>query len=406
MHSILHFCWFPIMTKLFLILAILFFGIVPLGYGQDVLKMQEQMKSLMSKEKQAALNKQEEQKVLLEKQKLLLIEKEKALLKLQFEKKRSALQHEKNEALSQIQRNKLQAQIQAALKDKRISDQQKAIYNTRKWVLYLVTLSILIITITVLIYLNQQKTKRLNRLVINQHKELEEIGLVKDRLFSVVGHDLRSPFNMLISLSALLKQGNVSAAKMTSYMGELEATLEHTSNLMDNLLLWAESQLQGYKPVLEQHDVSLTIDHVTNQQKTNASLKDITINNEVVTGTHAVCDANMVSIVLRNLLSNAIKFTPKGGMIKIFSNSENGYLHISVADNGAGLSIEKMDNFNTTVFHPHESTLGTAKEKGTGLGLLLCKTFTQLMNGRILVAQNISGVGCVFNIILPESKNV
>ncbi len=377
-----------------------------MSWAQDPAKVQQQLKSLMSKEKQAELDKQEEQKKIVEQQRLLLAEKEKVVLGLQFEKKKQALQLEKNKALALIQKNLLESKFQEAIKDKKIAQQRASMTASNRYIIALIAVSVLIVLIAVFIFISQRKATKLNKLVISQHRELEQVGLVKDRLFSLVGHDLRSPFNVLISLSSLLKNGNISPEKMSVYMNQLQSTLELTNTLMNNLLMWSESQLQGYKAVILKQDISKIINEIVKLHQGRAIEKEITIINHVDHPVFAYCDTDMLAIVVRNLLSNAIKFTPVGGKIEILTFEENDALTLAVADTGIGLSDGNKIRFNKTIFHAHESTPGTAMEKGTGLGLLLCKTFTQLMNGHIFVDQNKNGQGSIFKIKLPNEKNI
>ncbi|RZL18994.1 MAG: HAMP domain-containing histidine kinase [Pedobacter sp.] len=246
------------------------------------------------------------------------------------------------------------------------------------------------------------RTKKLNETIIIQHKLLEQVSMVKDRVLSVVGHDMRSPLNMLSSLSQLLKEGSIPPEKMPLYMSQLESTLSHTSSVMDNLLYWAASQMQGYNPVIGLVQLNPVVEDIIQLLKGNAEKKHIQISNNIPEGTVASCDPDMIALIIRNLVSNSIKFTSSHGNININALKENGFIHVMVIDNGVGMTSKSMESFNKNTFGTTESTPGTASEKGTGIGLLLCKTFIQLLNGRITVSKGTNGKGCKFEIILPH----
>lgn len=394
------------MLKIHFLILLLIVSFSSPSSGQDEGKMQKQQEMLLSREKQAELNRQQIQKSQLEKQKIQLAEQEKVLLKLRYESKEAELETEKYESFVRIQKTRMQGRYEAALKDTQIRIQEQDLGKSRRWILYLTSLSLLAILIAVIIYLSQRKTKRLNQMIISQRNELEQLGMVKDHLLSVVGHDMRSPLHMLLALSKLLQHEEIPADKMAVYMEQMQATLLHTSSLIDNLLQWAASQMQGYKPVIGRVEISVIIKDVTDLIQEKASDKNIIILNHTPPGFVALCDENMIAVILRNLLNNAVKFTPTGGTVEISAAENNGFVRISISDNGIGMSEENIKQFNALSIRPVESTYGTEREKGTGLGLLLCKTFTQLMNGRITVKRKSNGPGCIFELVLAHEQNV
>lgn len=364
---------------------------------EDKLLLQQQL--LLSKGKQAEIARENAQKAQFEKQKAQLAEQEKQLLKLGLVKKEADLQKE----YSASQAMRLQTKYDAAVKDKYISSQQSDIRQNRRWIIYLTSISLLTLIGAVIIYLNQRKTRRLNALITEQHNELAQIGGVKDKLLTIVGHDMRSPLSMLLGLSQILQQEDVPKAKIAAYMKQLESTLTHTSSMMDNLLYWAASQMQGYKPVISDFSIAEIVGDVILLQEVKANQKGLALRQELCDGLMVRCDFDMLTLVIRNLLSNSIKFTPPGGSIVVSSSQDNGNAIISVIDTGVGLSQVYVDRFNSTTLTGIESTQGTDKEKGTGLGLLLCQTFTRLMNGHMIALVNPNGNGTVFKIILPHA---
>ncbi|MES2332256.1 MAG: HAMP domain-containing sensor histidine kinase [Bacteroidota bacterium] len=374
--------------------------------GQENAKIPEQQLMLLSKQRQAQLTSQQEQQLLMEKQKKQLIEQEKTLLKFKLEKKQEEFESEKKRDSALRERHRLQAMYSVAIKDKEIIRQNTALEFTKKWIFYLLALFALAMVLAFITWRNHQKTKRLNKIILLQHDKLEQVSKVKDLLLTVVGHDMQSPLNMLMSFAQVLKYGDIPHDKMGVYMDQLESTLIQTSSLIENLLYWARSQMQGYKPAITKTDISQIAAEITSQIQIRADEKNVYLTNDILLNTVVLCDPSMLTLVLRNLTNNAIKFTQAGGAVLLSAIVRDDKVIISVSDNGSGMSGHQEELFNSTSFESVESSLGTANEKGTGLGLLLCKTFTQLMNGHISVRQNINNAGSVFEIVLPNGKAV
>jgi signal transduction histidine kinase len=252
-----------------------------------------------------------------------------------------------------------------------------------------------------LIYYDHRKTKKLNKIIGEQKAGLEQLGHVKDKLFSVVSHDMRAPVNSLISFIDILEDGNMPPEKLSMYAQELKQNLSHTASLMNNLLNWAASQMQGFKPVLEPFDASALVTEVTNSLQHHLQQKQVTVQNDIAANTIIHADRNMTASILRNLISNAVKFSYKEGVVKITNkNTETGY-QLSVTDEGTGMDAVQTAAFNSSHQHQTESKRGTDNEKGTGLGLLLCKTFVQQMGGKISAVKNENGM--TFTVWLPYS---
>ncbi|MBP6618986.1 MAG: tetratricopeptide repeat-containing sensor histidine kinase, partial [Leadbetterella sp.] len=268
-----------------------------------------------------------------------------------------------------------------------------------QWILG-ISASILLV-LAVLVYRNQQKTKKLNDVISKQKVELEQLGIVKDKIFSLVSHDMRTPVNALISFITLLENRQISQEKLGLYAGELKNQLTSTTNLMENMLSWAASQMQGYKPILQPQNlfeiINMTIENIRNQ----AELKGIVINNRISETATALVDKDMLSLIVRNLLANAIKFSPKNGKIEISAYEQNNAIKVAIKDNGKGMSIEKLQQINDPKNQLIESSMGTQNEKGTGMGLMLSKTFAKLINGR-LTAESTENEGSVFTLELQK----
>ncbi|MBP8156697.1 MAG: HAMP domain-containing histidine kinase, partial [Leadbetterella sp.] len=216
-----------------------------------------------------------------------------------------------------------------------------------------------------------------------------------------VSHDMRTPVNALISFITLLENRQISQEKLGLYAGELKNQLTSTTNLMENMLSWAASQMQGYKPILQPQNlfeiINVTIENIRNQ----AELKGIVINNLISESSTALLDSDMLSLIVRNLLANAIKFSPKNGKIEISAYEQNNAIKVAIKDNGKGMSIEKLQQINDPKNQLIESSMGTQNEKGTGMGLMLSKTFAKLINGR-LTAESTENEGSVFTLELQK----
>lgn len=349
---------------------------------QDNLRLQQQL--LLSREKQAEIAKQEARIVEFERQEKRFEEQNRQLLELQVERKDLELKDQQDN----FKAINLEAKYREAVKDKFILNQEINIRQSWRWVIYLSTVSLVVLSAAVFIFIMQRRTRKLNVRISEQHDELVELGSVKDRLLTIVGHDMRSPVNMLLGLSQVLQNEDVSAGKMKNYMSQLESTLHHTSSMMDNLLYWASTQMQGYRAMITEVDLSEITKDIIMLLETQASRKGVTLVNRITSSQIVFCDYDMMSLVIRNLLSNAIKFTPAGGSIVVSCAVNSGDAIISVRDTGVGMSPEQIAHFNSTALTGVKSTRGTNKEKGTGLGLLLCKSFVRQMNGQISAAPN------------------
>jgi len=231
--------------------------------------------------------------------------------------------------------------------------------------------------------------------------ELRELVSTKDKLFSIIAHDLRSPFNNIIGLSELLIEKEAHDAKSEKYAGLINSSAKNTLGLLDNLLNWAISQTDQLSFNPKKIILSSLIREEINTSNSRALLKNISlklIQNEEV---EVYADENMVMVILRNLISNAIKFTNSGGEINVSVIPGTKQVEISILDNGIGMDEEKIK----TLFHlsSNATSPGTANEKGSGLGLVLCKEFVEKLGGKIWVESE-EGKGSDFKFTLPVNK--
>jgi len=244
------------------------------------------------------------------------------------------------------------------------------------------------------------KIKARNRVISVQNQLLESNYKVKDQLFTVVSHDLRSPVAQIVSLLNVWEMGDLSNEEVAALIPRIKNATNNTLQIMDGLLVWSKKQLQGYKFNPEKLDVNILTSEVTENIQSAITGKHQMLVNRLTSPVAVFADKEMVTVILRNLLANATKFAPDGGTITINTIEADGFITVSIADTGVGMSSAKVKNlFNQA----SSSTLGTAGEKGTGLGLKLCKDFTEMNGGRIW-AESKEEEGSTFFFSLPTQE--
>ncbi|MGN6396046.1 MAG: sensor histidine kinase [Mucilaginibacter sp.] len=241
---------------------------------------------------------------------------------------------------------------------------------------YLV-IGILIASVTLYI---RDSYNRQRLALIKKAEELESTNATKNKLFSIVAHDLRSPLVSIQNYLELLTEYNLSEEEKRGVELDLLEKTKHTGQMLSNLLSWTMKQMEGVSVKLEELNLAATLRPVLLLQQPIALEKCITLKNEINQQARVVADANMLQLVLRNLLSNAIKFTPSGGEIVVGTEFQGNHWLIFVRDSGVGIPMEYQDRIFSLKM---QSTFGTKNEKGAGLGLILCKEFTELQGGTI-----------------------
>lgn len=234
-------------------------------------------------------------------------------------------------------------------------------------------------------------------------EELKTANQTKDKFFSIIAHDLKNPFNVMLGLTELLYEdfGSFTPKEQKELLQTVGKSTRELYNLLENLLSWSLAHRGKLVYTTEKIDLSKIVNETVLLLSEQAKQKNIELQSALNPGLAALADKNSISTVLRNLISNAIKFTPLGGSILITSYVSEDMISISVSDTGVGISEENIQK----LFRVDEQfkTTGTAKEKGTGLGLVLCNEFIHANGGTISV-KSILGKGSTFSFSLPKAS--
>lgn len=269
--------------------------------------------------------------------------------------------------------------------------------------MYVVITALLVIII--LLYFQWQSNKQLKKAyellnhqreeIANKNTALEKVNATKDQLFAIVSHDLMSPVIALNNILEMLRMQAITAEELPEFLDEASVEINNTTAFLRNLLLWAKSQMDGFKIKKEAVNIQEAIQANINLQHIQSQKKNITIidKSEALS---VLADNDLLDTVLRNLISNALKFTANNGRVEISTEKMGNLLKVSVSDNGIGIPKAVQSKILSEGLY---STLGTGNEKGTGIGLTLCKNFVEA-NGGQLSLQSEEGQGAVFSFTL------
>lgn len=259
--------------------------------------------------------------------------------------------------------------------------------------------------------LDQESTRRslIEQRLRESESKLLEMNSSKDKFFSLISHDLKSPFNAILGFSHLLQSeyNDLSPQQRLMFIDRIVDGLTQVYKLLENLLEWSRIQLGGIEFRPESLDIGLMVFEIARVNKLTAEKKQIGFSIEIHDRTFVYCDKNMLNTILRNLISNAIKFSKPGGSIKIrtvqFSESDRipkGFIGVAVADEGIGIAPTDLGSLFKIDSGFHRK--GTSNESGTGLGLVLCKEFIETYGGTIW-AESDPGNGSTFIFTVPLS---
>ena len=315
---------------------------------------------------------------------------------------------EKSKIVATLEQTQAETKIEVLEKDNAIK--KARIEQQRAYTVGISLVSILLLGALILVYISYNHRKKLNIQLAEQKEEIEtsidllvlmydklqqqqqqlenknqdlsRLNQLKDKLLSVISHDFRSPLNSLKGIINILDSGGLSPHEIPQLFGTLSTTVDNTTNMLDNLLKWTRSQMSGIRVTPEEFALSKTITEVIGTQIAIAEKKGVTLNQKVDPTISVYADPEMIRLVIRNLVSNAIKFTDQDDTITIEARQQDQQVLVTVSDTGVGISpedIEKLFRLN------NHTTYGTANEKGTGLGLVLCREFVEGNGGKIWV---------------------
>jgi len=226
--------------------------------------------------------------------------------------------------------------------------------------------------------------KNQNQIIQNQNIELENLNITKNKFFSIVAHDLKSPLNSLKGFSGLLidHYDRLSKEEIISMSLKLKDSVDNTIKMADNLITWARIQMNDYQIIQELISVNELINNICQLYQEIATEKEISIKSNLGNDFKIFADKNQFEFIIRNLVNNSIKYTQHGGFVQIETREvENNFIEIIISDNGIGISDEiKHQLFK---IGKNRSSEGTSGEKGTGLGLMLAYEFASMNNGEI-----------------------
>lgn len=289
-----------------------------------------------------------------------------------------------------------------------ILENDKALAKQQNYIYIAFFMLFIFLGITLLVRRNERIQKELNKELLSKKTDLEkkeehlkDVNQTKDKLFSIIGHDLRGPIGAFQGLMKLFKEGEMSKDEFLEFVPKLKSDIDHIAFTLNNLLSWGQTQMDGAvtKPTVTaletivQENIALLSEIANN--------KSIELINSIEANTLTWVDTNQIDIVIRNLISNALKFTPENGVITIGAVEKSKYWEIYVRDNGVGMNEETLGKiFNKNTNH---TTYGTNDEKGTGLGLSLCKEMVEKNKGIIWV-DSATNKGSSFYFTVPKAQ--
>ncbi len=301
----------------------------------------------------------------------------------------------------------------AIIRAERVSNEQFLIITVGTFIL------IILAVLVVMVFINFQKQKQfsrelraknilieaqiaelgaLNKEISLQNKQLESDNKTKDKLLSIISHDLRNPLVNTKGILNLVNQGMVPEEEAKQLLIQLETQYMGTTSLLDNLLFWLKGQMSGKNLDKIKMPITPIVAGLENEHKMLLERKHIEFTNQVSPSLIVLADKEMIRIVLRNLISNAIKFTPVNGKITVFANQEESFCTISIQDSGIGMSAETIQRIAAKQYY---TTAGTALEKGSGFGLMLCSDLINRHGGQLIISSE-PGKGSIFSIQLPH----
>jgi two-component system sensor histidine kinase/response regulator len=242
------------------------------------------------------------------------------------------------------------------------------------------------------------------RIIVKQNAELRATLSNRDKMYSVIAHDLRSPMasiRMVLNLVVQSATPEIVGPELYALLDQANRESEEVHDLLDNLLKWTKSQTGRLNVVMQDLDLNDIIPGVVDIFEMIAQTKNIKLDLQHPGASLVVrADNDMLKTVVRNFMSNAIKFSPEGSSIEIKMSQEGDFAKVSVRDHGVGIAADRLDS----IFRKGETTYGTGGEEGSGLGLQLCQDFARKIGGDCMV-ESVEGEGSTFSVLIPLKKD-
>lgn len=306
--------------------------------------------------------------------------------------------------LSGIMVRKQRDEIAALNREKELMESNE---RFKSYVLFALLLMTVAFFVAFSVYFRSYKKEKASSLLLKskqeeieaQARELDKVNQEKDKIFSILAHDLKAPMDSLWGMVNLLNEQNLTKEEFEAYLPVLSQSIGNNSILLENVLVWSRSQMNGIHADISTCNLYTLVDSNIKFFQGSQYFKGQNLQNFIPKNMEVQADRNMLDIVFRNLLTNALKFTDRGDMVSIAAQDSGRFFTISIADQGTGIPEDNLEKLFGNQFF---STRGTHREKGTGLGLLLSKELIQKNNGDIWVESQL-GYGSTFSFTLPKS---
>lgn len=298
---------------------------------------------------------------------------------------------EKNTSENNLKLLRTKFELEYGLLEKEVENNQKLMWQRRITLLVIVLAAVLLIFLIIINKIGE------NRKAV--HTKLEAVDQSKNRLFRIIGHDLKEPVGTLHELLELYDSKEVSEQDFSKLVPRLKQSVDQSSFTLNNLLFWAKSQMNGIQPSPKLVDIEATVNQILQQYDLSLIEKNIKVEYSIDNKLFAFVDPVHLNIIMRNIISNAIKFTPNKGKINLNATEKEGMIEVSICDTGIGMesktikSIQRQDEIG--------STPGTLKEKGTGIGLKIVQKLIRINKGRIKIESRVDQGTC-FQLMLPK----
>lgn len=251
--------------------------------------------------------------------------------------------------------------------------------------------------------LQTEKLQERNMLIAIKNEELEEANNNKNKLFSIISHDIKNPLNAIMGVAQFSADNFNSTPpdKTLEQIRSIARAAKSLTNLTLNLLDWSMIQTNTFKPAIVECNLERIVQEAVTLYEENARKKEIKVSVYFNHNYWVLADEKMLNTVIRNIFNNSIKFTPEGGSVSFYTEDSQNYVKITIADSGVGMTEETIDIILNS--HTNTSTYGTSNEKGTGLGLMICKEFIEKMNAKLAISSSVDN-GTQISILIPKSE--